>query len=190
LEIDQTSLVGQWLQIGTKSLNGYERNQLYRNEGIDKEKGIPMFSEVGYLANADRIEDCRAAVVVDIDRDGDQDVLLQNFLGNTVVLVNKGPTGNWLQVKLQGTESNRDAIGTRVEIAVGSSRQVREVATTNGYLAGQSLECHFGLGEADVIDEVKVLWPSGSETRLENVRANQRLEIVEGTAESVVDIQR
>jgi hypothetical protein len=145
-----------------------------------------MFSEVGYLANADRIEDGRSAVACDIDRDGDQDLLVQSFLGPTTVLINKGPTGNWLQVQLRGTDSNRDAIGARVEVAVGSNRQIREVATTNGYLAGQSLVVHFGLGDVGVIDELLVSWPSGAQTKLENVRANQRLQIGEGSGESVV----
>jgi len=96
-----------------------------------------------------------------------------------LLLVNQGPAGNWLHVKARGTHSNTDAIGARVEVHIGERTLVREVSSTTAYITGQSLVCHFGLGDVDVVDEVQVHWPRGGVTRLKNVACNQRLEIVE-----------
>jgi hypothetical protein len=93
----------------------------------------------------------------------------------------RGP-GHWLQVKLIGTRSNRDAVGARVTVSAGDLRQMREVQAGSGYLSASSLVQHFGLGHRARADTVHVRWPSGAETTLRDVPANQRLMLVEGSA--------
>ena len=96
-----------------------------------------------------------------------------------VLLVNQGTAGHWLQVRVRGTFSNRDAIGARVDVRIGERWLSREVTSTTGYISGQSLLCHFGLGSAERVDEIAVFWPRGGVTRLQGVAADQRLVLVE-----------
>lgn len=171
--------MGHWVSLGEKSLNGYERNTLFRNLGQDG--SLPRFSEVGFLTGADRIEDGRGAVAADFDRDGDLDVVVQSFSQPLVFLNNEHPSrGHWLQVALRGSVSNRDAIGARLIAEFGNGqRQLRELGTTSGYLAGQSLVASFGLGEVDRVDRLTIRWPSGEVQVLENVPVDQRLTLRE-----------
>lgn len=170
--------MGHWVSLGDKSLNGYERNTLFRNYGTGE--GQPRFHEIGYLTGADRIEDGRGVVAADFDHDGDLDLVVQSF-SQPLVYLNNDPKkkSNWLQVQLTGSVSNRDAIGARLIAEIDGKRQLRELGTTSGYLAGQSLIASFGLGEAAKIDRLTVRWPSGEVTVLENIDANQRLQIKE-----------
>ncbi len=95
--------------------------------------------------------------------------------------MNRGTPGHhWLSVRLRGTESNRDAIGARVLVEAGGRTQLREVTTTQGYLAGRSLAQHFGLGPADTIDRLVVHWPSGRQTVLRGLDVDERLVLTEG----------
>jgi hypothetical protein len=148
---------------------------LFRNRG----GATPEFVAVDYVSGVDRIEDSRAVGVSDIDADGDLDLIVQTVEGPSLLLVNQGPTGHWLQVRARGTHSNHDAIGARVEARIGERWILREVSSTSGYISGQPLLCHFGLGPAERVDELVVHWPRGGVTRLEDVAADQRVEIVE-----------
>jgi hypothetical protein len=184
LKAEDPAEIGQWLAIGEHSLNGYERNKLYENLGNDPASGEPRFGPAGYASGADRLEDGRAAVAADFDRDGDLDLAIQGFHASLVFLRNQAveeprAQRRWLELELTGTRSNRDAVGARVEIEAGGRRQVREVATTSGYLAGQTPILHFGLGAATLAERVSVRWPSGALQRLERVQACQRLRLVE-----------
>jgi hypothetical protein len=95
------------------------------------------------------------------------------------LLHNRSEPHNWLQVKLVGTRSNRDAIGARITLTAGGITQTREVYAGSGYLSSSSLVQHFGLGNADHVDTVHVRWPSGAETDLKELTVNRRIEIRE-----------
>jgi len=176
----ETGVLGGFVELGGFSLNGNERNKLFRNECAGP--GEPVrFTPYGYLAGVHRVEDDRGAAVADIDADGDLDILLQGFEVPARLLVNQGDgIGNWLEVKLHGRESNRDAIGARVVIEAGGRSQIREVSNAAGFLAGQSLLVHFGLADAETVERLRVHWPSGRVSSFADVAANQRLQIVEG----------
>ena len=146
----------EFINVGIFSLNGYEHNGLFHNLGNGK------FMEVGYLAGVDRIEDGRGLGVLDADGDGRLDLLVQNYLQPARLLMNRSPGGgHWLKLKLEGTRSNRSAIGARAVAYHGERREAREVTTTAGYLSGQSLHLHFGLGQDASADRLAIHWPSG-----------------------------
>ena len=107
---------GSFLDIGQHSLNGRERNCLFRNDGDGG------FTDVGFVNGADRIEDGRGLSVLDYDRDGRLDLLIRNYRQPAQLLRNVGPARHWLALRLVGTRSNRDAVGAtlRVETADGS----------------------------------------------------------------------
>jgi hypothetical protein len=88
-------------------------------------------------------------------------------------------TGNYLNVRLTGTKSNRSAIGARITIRMGDKLQMREVGggTNFGCLP---LEQHFGLGNVTKIDAMEIRWPSGLKQRFENPPVNRSIKITEG----------
>ncbi len=165
----------RWVKVGKRSFNGRENNVLFRNLGGE----LPELVDVGYVAGADRIEDGRGVGIIDIDADGDLDLVVQNAERPTVLLVNDGGAGHWLELRLRGTRSNRDAIGARVELFSGGRSQMRELSSTGGYISGRSLLCHFGLGNSERVDQLVVHWPRGGSTVLRDVAADQCLTIVE-----------
>jgi hypothetical protein len=164
---------GQLVNIGEHSLNGNERDCLFRNNTDG------TFTDVAYVHRADRVEDGRAVAVLDYDLDGGIDLTLRNYRQPAQLLHHVGPRGHWLQVKLIGTRSNRDAVGARIIITTAQGKQMREVHAGSAYLSGSSLVQHFGLGELTEVDSIDVHWPSGARTTLRDMAANQRLTITE-----------
>jgi hypothetical protein len=164
---------GSPTDVGDKSLNGYERNALFWNRGAEG------FVDVGYLAGANRIEDGRGVVVSDFDHDGRQDLLIQNLDKPVFLLMGRGDAGHWLQLELEGTRGSRDAVGARVTAQSGARRQARQVSAGSGFLSSSSRVLHFGLGDADRVERLEILWPSGQRQVLTDVPANQRLKLRE-----------
>jgi hypothetical protein len=159
--------------IGDASLNGYERNVLFWNQGGGR------FVDVAFLAGANRIEDGRGVAVADFDRDGRLDLVLQNLDKPAVLLMGRGDAGNHLALELEGTRSNRDALGAVVTVHVGATTQVREVRAGTGFISSSSPVLHFGLGEASAVDSLEIRWPSGERQVLTGVAANQKLRVTE-----------
>jgi hypothetical protein len=122
----------------------------------------------------------RGAAFGDVDNDGDVDVLVMNMNEPPSLLINGAARGNkWLMLQLRGTTSNRAAIGATVIVRAGGHRQARAILSQSSYYSHDDLRVHVGLGSAAVADEVEIRWPSGATQRLENVRANQVLKVVE-----------
>ncbi|MEO5777833.1 MAG: FG-GAP-like repeat-containing protein [Flavobacterium sp.] len=114
--------------------------------------------------------------VGDLNNDGFLDI--QN--GNNVMF-NNGNANKWLNVNLQGVDSNRNGIGARVEIHGTWGQQIRYVQSGTGFQNMSTLMAHFGIGAATTIDEVIIKWPSGIIDTLNNVSPNQNLLVVEGS---------
>jgi enediyne biosynthesis protein E4 len=121
----------------------------------------------------------RGLAVADLNNDGQMDLVIANQDERPSILMNRGVTGQWLLVKLKGTKSNTSAIGARVTVRAGGRTQIREVKSGGSYLSQSDLRQHFGLGDATVIDELMVRWPSGRVQTRTQIRPNQILEISE-----------
>jgi len=103
------------------------------------------------------------ATVLDYDLDGCMDLIVQNLDGQPDLYRNRceGP-GSWIGFLLEGTRSNRDAIGAEVRVETGSGVQVAQVfAGSTSVHSGRTKKIHFGLGSAAALDQVEVSWPSG-----------------------------
>ncbi len=161
------------LDLGVHSLNGYERNGLFRNNGDG------TFIDVGWLQGADREEDGRGVAIFDFDLDGRLDIALRNYRQPAVLLRNTGARRHWISFELVGTRSNRDAVGALIRVRTGDTWQTRVVTSGSGYLSGSSLHQHLGLGNADAVDEVKISWPSGLRSQLRNLSADRSYRVVE-----------
>src|ERR1700693_4114784 len=92
---------GTMFSLGRNSLNGNERDTLFRNNGDG------TFTDVAYVNNADRVEDGRGVAIFDYDQDGRPDVALRNYKQPAQLLHNVATDGHWLELKLIGSRSNR-----------------------------------------------------------------------------------
>ncbi|MGC4022324.1 MAG: ASPIC/UnbV domain-containing protein [Cyclobacteriaceae bacterium] len=92
---------------------------------------------------------------------------------------NKKNTKNWIKIKLQGTRSNRSAIGAKVKIFSQGKWQMRELSAQSGYNSQNSLIAHFGIGTATTVDSLVVQWPSGIRQVQANIAAKRLVKVVE-----------
>ncbi|MCI0683544.1 MAG: CRTAC1 family protein [Gemmataceae bacterium] len=109
----------------------------------------------------------RGCAFADIDGNGTLDVVLAENGGSPRLLKNEGGTGhNWVRIALEGngTTTNKSALGARVTLKTGKTTQKRELVGTKGYLSSSELVLTFGLGKADRIDRVEVVWPCADRT--------------------------
>jgi hypothetical protein len=133
-------------------------------------------------SGADLLGNSRSAAYLDYDRDGDLDMVLNNYHGAAVFYRNNAERyrGNWLSLKLIGDPAqgvSRDAIGARIVVtAPGGERVWREVHGSIGYMSVHPKEQHVGLGTNTVVS-VRVEWPNGKVDRFENLAVNRRYRI-------------
>ncbi len=105
----------------------------------------------------------RGAAFADKDGDGDMDVLITANGQTPRLLRNDQQLGNhWLRLKLVGSRTSRDAIGSQVSVQVGDRVLNRQVMPTRGYLSQSELVVTFGLGAAAKVDKVTIRWTDGS----------------------------
>jgi hypothetical protein len=120
------------------------------------------------------------AALVDLDGDGDLDVIVNNWNEPAAVWENRTTDGKALVVALRGQRSERFGVGTRVTAVLpDGSTLVRENWLSRGYLSGQPPELHFGLGQAAAVRTLRVTWPSGHEQTFADLEAGQRYTITE-----------
>jgi enediyne biosynthesis protein E4 len=116
----------------------------------------------------------RGTAFGDLNNDGYMDVVTTVLGGPPQVLMNRGGSNHWLTISLRGTRSNRDGLGARVQV----NQQTRFATTSGSYESANDKRLHFGLGPAKSA-KVEVLWPSGTHQVLNDVAADQFLEIRE-----------
>jgi hypothetical protein len=148
------------------------RNFAFRNNGnwtfsnVTKDWGIftPTFAN--------------GAVYVDLDNDGDMDMVVNNIndeasvYQNTIMNSSKNPP-HFLSIKLYGSSKNVNGLGTFIELYYKGKKQVYEQTPYRGYLSTMQIEPHFGLGDVTLIDSLIVKWPNGKAQILKNVKTNQ-----------------
>jgi hypothetical protein len=99
------------------------------------------------------------------------------------VLRNDGDQrGNWLKIDLRGVQSNRDGIGAKVYLMAGGRSRMQQVKAGSGYLSTSEKALLFGLGASEEVERVEIRWPSGQVQIVENLQANQTLQVVESIA--------
>jgi hypothetical protein len=125
----------------------------------------------------------RSSVALDIDNDGDLDIVTNEFGAVPQVLISnlaQRKSIHYLKVRLTGTVSNRDGLGATVKVQAGNRNYTKYNDGKSGYLSQSSLPLYFGLGDAKSVDRIEVLWPSGRKSLLEKGTAiNKTLEITE-----------
>jgi enediyne biosynthesis protein E4 len=135
-----------------------DRAILYRNNGNG------TFTDISGRAGPGILERhaARGVAFGDYDNDGSVEILVNNQNEMPSLLkCERKPAGNWVILALQGTISNRSAIGARVRLTAGARTQIDEVRSGGSYLSQNDLRLHFGLGTASKIDRVDIDWPGG-----------------------------
>jgi hypothetical protein len=133
-----------------------QRNQVLRNLGRLRFRHL---DDVGGALLDE--QSSRGAAFGDYDNDGDIDVLVSVIDDVPMLLRNDTAGGHWITIALEGTKSNRSAIGTKVTVEAGERRQVAEVRSGGSYISQNDLRLHFGLGDAATVDRLSIRWPSG-----------------------------
>ncbi len=138
----------------------------YREPGVlSINQGDGTFCDASKLAGPAIQENrvLRGLAAGDLFNDGNIDLVVEDLDGLPMILRNDGaPENHWISFELQGTKSNRLAIGAKVKIQSGKLVQTSEIHSGGSYLSQHDLRIHFGLGSATKIDSVEVQWPSGT----------------------------
>ena len=154
-------------------------NSTFHNDGHGK--FVETSKETGIADQTPHA--ARGVAFADFDNDGSVDVLVANN-GDPPSLLHNGGNGNhFLNFKLIGTESNRDAMGARLRIVSGGISQIREVAGGGSYLSQSDLRADFGLGKATAAQTLEIVWPSGTKQIFHDIPADKFYLITEGKDE-------
>jgi len=125
----------------------------------------------------------RAAVIFDVDADGDLDIVTNEFNAAPMVLVSnlsERMRVRYLAVKLTGTTSNRDGLGAIVKVTAGGSTYTKFMDGNSGYLSHSLYPLYFGLGTAEAVDRIEVVWPSGKTQDVRTpIKINSTIEVRE-----------
>ena len=155
-------------------------NLLYQNQG---DGAFVLLEDAGGAAGTNK-GFADTVTVADYDRDGFLDLFTTNGFdypvsvkGPNQLFRNQGNSNNWIELNLQGVTSNADGIGARVYVTAGGVTQLREQNSGMHKWAQNSSVLHFGLGNHEAIDEIVIEWPDGSVQSLNNIQANQRLNV-------------
>jgi len=162
-----------------KTEAGYrQRKVVYRNRGDGRFEDVT--ERLGPPATDRRAG--RGAAFGDFDDDGAVDVLVNNVHEPPDLFRTTVRTGNhWIKLRLQGTRSNRSAIGARVRCEAGGRTRVDEVRGGGSYMSQNDLRAHFGLGPATKADRLTVRWPSGLEEEWRDLDVDRVVSLREGT---------
>ena len=151
-----------WPAMRGRSLSGYQRKRLWINDGAGR------FTDVAQDVGARDTFDGRAVALVDLFNRGVLDVVVANQRGPVLVYRNDvAPGRHWIAFDLEGSVSNRSAIGARVELQWAGQRQVQEIHGGSGFSAQNQRRLHYGLGDAAAVDRVVIRWPSGRSQTLD-----------------------
>lgn len=159
--------------------NGYftdeYKNHLFENNSSPDSLSFSNIAESAGIAD---LAVSRANVIFDQNGDGFLDLLISNFFDQPVLYRNTLSDGNWIQINLEGTITNRNAFGSIVEIET-TAKTYRKYHHGAHFFGQNILPVHFGLGNEDAIDRITVYWLNGEIDEVLNVEVNQTITIKE-----------
>jgi hypothetical protein len=154
-----------WPPMKNRSLSGYQQKKVWINDGAGH------FLEVAQFTGVTDLYDGRSVALADFTNTGKLDAVVANQRGPALLYTNTVvPDNRWIAFELEGTQSNRSAIGAQVRLFWNGQQQVQEVSGGSGFSAQNQRRLHFGLGKASEVDRIEIRWPSG---RTQTIRGPQ-----------------
>jgi hypothetical protein len=163
-----------WPAMEGRSLSGYQQKRVWLNDGAGK------FVNVAQAVGVGDTYDGRAVALVDLWNRGVLDVVVANQKGPLLIYKNTvAPENNWIGFELEGTASNRSAIGAEVRVFWDGRQQVQHVSGGSGFCSQNQRRLNFGLGKSKQIEKAEIRWPSGKLQQVDKPLANQAHRIKE-----------
>jgi len=156
-----------WPAMHGRSLAGFQHKRVWLNDGLGG------FTEVAQAVGATDTFDGRAVALADLQNRGALDVVVANQCGPLLLYRNRvDPRRHWIALELEGTKSNRSAVGAEVRVHWNGQHQLQVLTSASGYSAQNQRRLHFGLGECDAVARIEIRWPSGHEQVVEAPAVN------------------
>ncbi|HVT96214.1 MAG TPA: CRTAC1 family protein [Acidobacteriaceae bacterium] len=163
-----------WPAFNGRSLSGYQQKKVWMNDGAGK------FEDVAQAVGVTDTYDGRAIALADLWNTGVLDAVVANQSGPLLIYKDTAaPGNNWIEFALEGTKSNRSAIGAQVTLFWSGQKQMQYVSGGNGFASENDRRLHFGLGANAQIDKAIIRWPSGTEQTLDHLVPNQLVHVKE-----------
>jgi hypothetical protein len=157
-----------WPAFNGRNLAGYQNKKVWLNDGTGK------FIDVAQAVGVTDTHDGRAVALVDLWNRGVLDVVVANQNGPLLIYKNTvTPENQWIEFDLEGTKSNRSAIGAQVTMFWNGQQQMQNVSGGSGFAAQNDRRVHFGLGKNPQIEKAVIRWPSGKIQTLDKPAADQ-----------------
>jgi hypothetical protein len=163
-----------WPAMEGKSQSGYQQNMIWLNDGNGN------FLDASKDVCAEATMDSRSIVMVDLWNRGVLDIVVANMNNKLLLYKNKvDPSNNWISFDLEGSISNKSAIGARVMLYWNGQKQAQVITGGIGFCSQNQRSLHFGIGENTSVDKVEIIWPSGGTQVIHNPKINQKHKVVE-----------
>jgi hypothetical protein len=163
------------LFVATGLFDNYFSNRLFRNISAEQ----LLFEDATLSAGLNDFEAARSLAVFDNDNDGDLDILISNVRSYPYLYINQLDQGNWLEIELVGSKTNKNGFGTILEIEFNGS-SYRKYHHGAQYFGQNILPVHFGLGTAELVNQLKIYWLSGQIDQFDSIAVNQKIKVTEG----------
>ncbi len=175
--VGNSTIIGDaknWPAFDGRSLSGYQEKRVWLNDGAGQ------FEDVARAVGVTDRHDGRAVAVGDLWNNGALDVVVANQNGPLLIYKNHvDPADKWIEFSLEGTRSNRDAIGAQVTLYWNGKKQLQQICGGCGFASENDLRLHFGLGKNPQIQKAVIHWPSGTIQTLKDLTPDKLYHIKE-----------
>ncbi len=170
-----------WPTQQDRGLSGYERSRLLLNQSVSTaEKRQLKFVDVAAEAGLTDLLDGRAVATGDFFHKGKLDVVVANQEGPLLFYENTvDPARHWIQFELEGTRSNRAAVGAQLTLFAGGQQTVQVMLAGSGFCSQNEFALHYGLGANTQVEKAVIRWPSGAEQTLDAPAVDRRHHVKE-----------